>query len=602
MNEMEGVAFVTYETSYAPCGGIAAVTKFLPAALKERSGLPTVVLTPFHYNVPKMKAIAPQAKLRGMVAVSWEGQPIQVQLLELPDETSEVTWIACLPDDRRFFAGVRHPYDLHASGQPGADLQRDTLLFGTIVAKALHVLGPGMRWAVMMQDWECATTALALARQRHSNALFLTLHNSYDSGMLHDSLLVRAGLSPAACVGSRPHATVLDRVIPRIKKPIFTVSRGFAADLREDPFQRDVMTPHLQPRFFSMGSFQVIGVDNGPFTSLSIPDEVLQASHEASSNPEEGVLPLRKWKLERRRSFCSALHDLLEETKGNKSGLGSKYWGDIQAFLLEQDTIQLALDEHAPWFVMGGRDDSRQKGYDVAAHAIRQLLEEGLDARFLFFPIPGDEGLGGLRFLADLSWDFPDRVLVFPFVFRAGYMAALQGATYALMPSFYEPFGAANEFYLSGTVGIGRATGGLVQQVIPLRQAPGLEQWEYPHAVAWRSERWHGESALPTGLLYREPDGYHAAAEDWRGINEASYRTDGKPPNRLQQRQVYGTWRHMAAALKSTMQQAVALYQNAPLAYDTLLLNGVRHISDSFSWKRAAEEYLQCVAPHSLRK
>ena len=37
--------------------------------------------------------------------------------------------------------------------------------------------------------------------------------------------------------------------------------------------------------------------------------------------------------------------------------------------------------------------------------------------------------------------------MVLPFIFVEGYRAALQGAAFGVMPSLYEPFGMANEFY-----------------------------------------------------------------------------------------------------------------------------------------------------------
>ena len=45
------IAFVTYETRYAPSGGIAAVMDYLPRAVKRASNIRTVVLTPFHWRI-----------------------------------------------------------------------------------------------------------------------------------------------------------------------------------------------------------------------------------------------------------------------------------------------------------------------------------------------------------------------------------------------------------------------------------------------------------------------------------------------------------------------------------------------------------------------
>ena len=172
--------------------------------------------------------------------------------------------------------------------------------------------------------------------------------------------------------------------------------------------------------------------------------------------------------------------------------------------------------------MLAGRDDPRQKGYDVAAAAAAAFLQTpGNDtkAQFLFFPIPGDEGREGLLFLRELADAYPANVLVLPFLFREGYVPALQGGAFGVMPSFCEPFGMANEFHLNGAVGVGRATGGLIQQIVPLRSVPS-----FTASVERRSSRWHAASAAATGLLYREPDDLPDIVEDWRAFNAAGYR------------------------------------------------------------------------------
>ncbi len=49
----KSLAFVTYETTHAPCGGIAAVMQHLPDAMRRQSGLPTCLITPFHHRIRK---------------------------------------------------------------------------------------------------------------------------------------------------------------------------------------------------------------------------------------------------------------------------------------------------------------------------------------------------------------------------------------------------------------------------------------------------------------------------------------------------------------------------------------------------------------------
>jgi glycogen synthase len=246
-----------------------------------------------------------------------------------------------------------------------------------------------------------------------------------------------------------------------------------------------------------------------------------------------------------------------------------------------------------PWVVVAGRDDPRQKGYDVAAEAVRAFLQKpGNDARaqFLFFPIPGDEGRAGLNFLRTLANDYPANILVLPFIFQEGYLAALQGAAFGVMPSFYEPFGMANEFYLNGAVGIGRATGGLLQQIVPLQSIPS-----FTPSVERRSTRWHPAAAAATGLLYREPDGIGDAAGDWRAFNAAGYlaRPDR---DRLAERKAYRLFAEMARSLEGALADAIAIYarpaasSSAPL-YFAMLVAGIAHIQKNFSWERSAAEY-----------
>jgi glycogen synthase len=48
------IAFVSYETPFAPCGGIAAVMGRLPARVQAASHVETIVVTPFHHRIEKM--------------------------------------------------------------------------------------------------------------------------------------------------------------------------------------------------------------------------------------------------------------------------------------------------------------------------------------------------------------------------------------------------------------------------------------------------------------------------------------------------------------------------------------------------------------------
>jgi glycogen synthase len=548
------IAFITYETPFAPAGGIAAVVARLPQHLQKASGLPTIVVTPFHHRIDRTRALQPELLSIGMVEVPFEGTTVKVEVLRLERNGS---WVFLKAADDRFFGGLRHPYDLQASpSEASSALKRDSLLFGAAAALALPLIAPGEPWILMLQDWEAATTALALASfsPAEDASAYLTLHNSYDAG-LADAELVRFGLNAARCPGQ----TVLDRALPLVGETVFTVSEQFALDFSGEVLQAEVMAPHLSEQLAG----RLAGVDNGLFTDLSVDEAVLAQARRGEYDS------LAAWKSANRARVLQAL-DGLSPTRDRP------VWGDLRKF--KRDA--------APWFVMAGRDDPRQKGYDVACEAIDQYLGNGGEACFLFFPIPGEEGLPGLTFLKKLAERFPESVLVLPFLFQEGYYAALQGATYGLMPSLYEPFGMANEFYLKGTAGVGRATGGILEQIIPLGAVPSFSQ-----GARRRSQRWHAPSAEPTGLLFREPDAVSSSVSDWQAINAANYDPTGGSPDRLEGRQRLALFRAMAGELNLCLADAAWVYREQPDQYYRMLINGIDYILDTFSWDRAAREY-----------
>jgi glycogen synthase len=584
----EIIAFITYEGPWFKCGGIGAVMDRLPSAVAAAAQVPVVVVTPFHRSEHGGNKIPSLPLVRcGSTAVPYRG--VQIPVTVYRHTEGGVGWFfLAVGEDRGdgapsgeppFFAGERHPYDL-----PAQWLLRDSLIFGQAVVRSLAPIatetaaGRAVSWRLVMQDWEAATTALAFAsqdakRDEQQGKLYLTLHNSYDAwappadeptpgGGLRAGLL-RFGINP----GATPGATILERALSQVETPVFTVSEPFAAELGEDLLQREVMTPHLQP---ILRHKPVLGVDNGLFKDLAVPRERLEVALRGETGP------LRQWKRQQKTKALEELGKPLPESV--------EAWGDPRLF---------QRDEEAPWVVMAGRDDPRQKGYDVAAAAAEAYLErEGETpgcAQFLFFPIPGDEGAAGLGFLDKLARRFPRRVLVFLGRWEAGFGAALRGSVYGLMPSLYEPFGMAHEIYLDGgCVGIARATGGSLIQIVPLRAAAASSR-----AMEARARRYHALSAPPTGILYREPDDLPTAAVDWKGINDARYDAAGGSPDRVEERRQYRVFRAMAEELRVAVGDGVRIYREEPELYDRMLLGGIAHVRRTFSWARAAQEYVR---------
>lgn len=586
---MKALILVAYETRYARCGGITAVMNHLPGHLQAAAGAPVGVLTPFHHRIPETRGLPVRPVVQ--ISVPFFGDAVRVAILRHDDRWPWFFLDASgyrlpenrrfSPEDERFFSGRKHPYDVgrHAAEQ-GAILRRDALFFGAAVARALHELAPDGDRTLMLQDWQAASVAIALADRDRlpGRQLFLTLHNSYDSGPVTPEDLRAFGMNPDKAPAAPDRSTMLGRAIPLLDKPLFTVSEQFARDFTEDPLQSLLMADHLQDL---LRPPDLIGINNGPFTALAVPE-----SPELANAREGHCAALQKWKAERKAACLAALERFVPDAANRPA------WGSIARFV---ETARGRTDP--PWFVLAGRDDPRQKGYDVAAEAIRSFLEKPgnvLRAQFLFFPIPGDEGRQGLVFLRELAEDWPDHVLVLPFIFQEGYLAALQGAAFGVMPSFYEPFGMANEFYLNGAVGIGRATGGLLQQIVPLRSIPS-----FTPSVEQRASRWHALPSKPTGLLYREPDDIGGVAGDWRAFNAAGYllRPDG---DRLAERKAYRLFAEMARSLERALADAVEIYSQPASAngvplYFAMLVEGIAHIQKCFSWEWSAAAYARCL-------
>ncbi len=550
------LAFITYETPFAPSGGIAAVMGRLPRAIKEASHLDVIVLTPFHHRIERTVNLPVEEV--GKLELPYRGQKLSFSLQRHFQD--DLDWYFLKAEDERFFAGSPHPYIVGETQEEIArTLLRDSLIFGNGAVRALDLLDPSAEWVLFLQDWEGATAALAFADKPKSWRCFITLHNGYDSPVT-DETLAEHDIVSEACAGG----TVLDRAIPLTERTIFTVSEQFAFDFTQDIFQSNVMVDHLQ----GLLAPRLLGVNNGPFTDLAVEQDVFD---EAKLGRYE---PFKRWKKEKRHKALMALEALQPSEE-------RPLWGDLALF---------RKDEEACWFVMAGRDDTRQKGFDVAAAGVRRFLKKGGQAQFFFFPILGDEGLQGLFFLRKLAEEFPQNVIVFPFRWQEGFFATLQGASFALMPSLYEPFGMANEFYLNGTVGIARATGGIIQQIVPIQGVAS-----FSHAAQHRAAQWHSFSSSPTGILFRERDHLPTALDDWRLINSAHYATDGRAPDRVETREASSLFRSMANELSISLEDGVSLFIEYPERYYSMLTDGIIHIQRSFSWRRAAYAYLRTI-------
>ncbi len=150
-------------------------------------------------------------------------------------------------------------------------------------------------------------------------------------------------------------------------------------------------------------------------------------------------------------------------------------------------------------------------------------------------------------------------VTVIPVRLDAGRREIIQsGASYGVMPSLFEPFGAAIEYMVNGTVVVARATGGLIDQI--------------------------DDGA--TGFLFRESPG-DCTLEQIRDFNAA---------HAIPQWRKRNSWAiAMARALESRLRDACALFRDRPDRYHEMICDGFAR-AERFSWSTNARLYGEVYA------
>ncbi|MBN1874129.1 MAG: glycogen/starch synthase [Anaerolineae bacterium] len=549
--------FVTFESEFAPLGGLAAVMRILPRYMAKREKGGCLTLAPFfkyitRCNTKRMNLLTPTSYV---FPVSFGKDVHQVRLFEYVDSAGFAMYL--LDTDAFFNAPCDcgnppswdTPCNPYMNPANPDQLLQDALFFSAAVPRALVALGYTENLLLNLQDWQTACAAFTVKKDPEivSARCVLTIHNPYDFPLPKDS--------PLGLFSDRA-PTVLSAMMPFLDGPLCTVSENFALELVQDPLHTQVYAPHLQVAFREKG---IVGVDNGLFAQLDFPEFAIAAGKQGDYGP------LLAEKRRRREAMVQVLEAYQPAAAwGTLTGLG---------------------EFEGPIFLLFGRDDPRQKGYDVAAAAIRQLPPGA--AKYIFTPIPGDEGLEGLRFLRVLAKERPGEVKVFPFRLEQGYREVQQGSSFLVMCSLYEPFGGATEGYAVGTPVVARATGGLVQQIAPY---PG---GTWSHAVRRRTDYFHPRNAPPTGILFREPDLDEAnIIAGWRKIVACEY---GPRGDRMQDRLGTPLFDAMVQEANWALQDAIDLYQHhrdgiPSQDYAQMIVNGFAMLS-RFSWERAVRAY-----------
>lgn len=554
------VAFVSFESEFAPAGGLAAVMRNLPRAMAATR--PAILLTPFFSEIDRCVDARARGRIRDTgiaYSVEFDRESWPVTLLEFTEvvEPSPAPagagasgrefkiYFVETPD---FFHAPANPYI--TPGHPG-QLLVDSLFFSVAVAGALPHLSEASPFLLNLQDWETAMVARVAPRDIPHRCV-LTLHNPYDEKLTPEALGWITNRTPLPVPRS---LNVLQYSLPKVAG-ISTVSENYATELLEDPLQSEVLARQLQQVFALKG---LVGINNGTFTPRRFPDL-------------EAPRAIRNHKDSARAEFARLL------TTRDGEEMLDLAWG-------RADVADPAL----PIFFLFGRDDPRQKGMDVAAQAIREVLTaRGAEyARFIFAPIPGPHGLESLGYLRDLAADFPASVLVFPFRMSVGYDELQAAASYLMMASLYEPFGGATEGYAVGVPVIARATGGLVQQVCPLNLA------ELPPATRAVVARYHPDADRPTGFLFREPPPANPARQ-WKRVLRAKFLDEDPPGDALAERLEIPLFQAMVASASQVVEAAVDLHATDYATYARLVVNGLA-LLERFSWADSARKYRETL-------
>ena len=505
------VAYCVYENPFARSGGIFAVADRYSQSLAEQ-GRKVVVVSPYHDKLLSAPS-TDDVELLGNCTVWFAGGPIDVQLYEHIREG--VRWI--------LFRAVGF---FNAEGQdPYAHLDpsrlvTDSLFASAAIPEVLIKLGLKKNVVVHCQDWEMAASALTIKRAMARGAIrsavvLLTMHNPYDQGLPFNLLRM---LTYPFTNSEVMDGTFYQTMIPLTDAPVSTVSRTFAQELTSDPLQTTHFAGHLQETLMRHG---LVGVDNGLFGASG--SAYTQKAHDDAADGKFTTILRAKKKL--RRKMLEKLSDYDDpRIIGRLAGVDGGSLKD--------------LPDDVPVFFMFGRLDPGQKGFDVLCRAI-ECIPQG-QAKFVMAPIVGGVAAAFRDDLDRLARTRPGEVAIYPFRMQVGYMETMAGATFCVMPSIYEPFGAATEPYLAGAPVVARKTGGLSQQVVDIDESPD-----------------HG-----TGVLYREPT--CRTDQEWHDVLSSA-----DPYSRMYT-PVYGA---MVSSLSVALMRAIDIYRFQPKRYGCMLAN-----------------------------
>jgi glycogen synthase len=442
------LAFCSFENRFGKSGGLAAVTaNILPYFNAQHSFEKVVLLTPFYRRLTDAKLCEPTGLA---FSVPFLEGSIQVELLRyqhnytLPEPGVVEEYYLSAPGFFDAENALRDPY-LYAANDLTENqkiLLRNSMFFCMAVPYALQALKMQQDVVLHLQEWQTSLLALT-SKEAMINGLLqscmtlLTMHNPYDAYVPSSAIqqLVHAGKKEHISRFLPQGLTAYQLALVLADAPVTTVSKRFAGEFTTDRLQTQHFAPHLQSHFQKT---IVRGINNGPFVEPS-PAFPKGAAH---TNQE-----LKRIKGENRRRLLQVLDEYSPAER----------FGELS---YRRQSIT-TLPDDVPILVMSGRLDLMQKGFDVL---LRTMELFGLDeVKLVVTPLP--TRASDLDYFYEVACKCRGNVTVFPIRMSKGFNELQSGSTFGVMPSIYEPFGAAIEYMVRGTVTIARNTGGLADQI-----------------------------------------------------------------------------------------------------------------------------------------
>lgn len=531
----KNLVFCSFENRFAKSGGLAAVTTNCLPYLQEFSGVASVILmTPFYPKIMDKSKLKHTGKF---FSVPFHYRTVEAELYEY-------TWTYAKPRTgslkeyylkaEGFFEAqnsLSDPYLYSADNSKLNEhaLRESSLFFCKAVPLAMSILNIRENIVFHLQEWQTALIALTAKEAMLSGTLrscgtVQTMHNSYDcfipfellSGITSSS--VRQKLSVFPGTGMTAYQTGLQL----IDAPVTTVSEHFAHEFTADIIQTEYFAPHLQDIFRKTGVF---GINNGLFTELSPEYE------------PAGELPLEELKKVKSQNRKALLKILAAYKPAEQIG----------ELTYKRKTISKLPDE-IPVITMSGRYDPLQKGYDVLLKSIERFRED--EVKVIMTPLTVHHS--DLDYFYEVACKCKGNIIIYPIRLEQGFHELQAGSTFGIMPSVYEPFGAAVEYMANGTVNIGRATGGLMDQI-----------------------------NSGCGFLFRE-DAVFYTLDHIRLFVETG--------NIVQARKTNPWVQNMADNLYDVLKKALFVYQHENDTYYSMIINGFKKLGN-FTWESNARKY-----------